>query len=55
EYNTENNDQPNINYKELSKECAKPNESADLALDETIDDKTLKLTPLEEFGKFLDI
>ncbi|CAG8799959.1 8568_t:CDS:2, partial [Cetraspora pellucida] len=33
----------------------KPDESADLALDETIDNKTLELTPLEEFGQFLDI
>ncbi|CAG8697921.1 19782_t:CDS:2, partial [Cetraspora pellucida] len=55
EYNTENNDQPNINYEELSKEYAEPDESADLALDETIDDKTLELTPLKEFGQFLDV
>ncbi|CAG8704781.1 23948_t:CDS:2, partial [Cetraspora pellucida] len=47
EYNIENNDQPNINYEELSKECAEPNKSADLAFDETINDKTLKLTSLE--------
>ncbi|CAG8835692.1 4415_t:CDS:1, partial [Cetraspora pellucida] len=38
----------------LNKECAEPDKSANLALDETIDDKTLELTPLEEFGQFLD-